>query len=99
MEKPLVSVVMPVYNGEKYIQRAVDSVFEQKVSLELIVIDDCSVMVRKRLWMNTKAVGKYAISEIKRILEFPVQETGESGKPRGSMWLFWTQMTGGKRTS
>ena len=32
MEKPLVSVVMPVYNGEKYIQRAVDSVFEQKVS-------------------------------------------------------------------
>ena len=30
MEKPLVSVVMPVYNGEKYIQRAVDSVFEQR---------------------------------------------------------------------
>ena len=58
MEKPLVSVVMPVYNGEKYIQRAVDSVFEQKVSLELIVIDDCSVDgTEKVLWMNTKPWG------------------------------------------
>ncbi len=42
MEKPLVSVVMPVYNGEKYIQKAVDSVLAQEVSLELIVIDDGS---------------------------------------------------------
>ena len=90
MEKPLVSVVMPVYNGEKYIQRAVDSVFEQKVSLELIVIDDCSVDGTEKVMDEYKR---------KRILEFPVQETGESGKPRGSMWLFWTQMTGGKRTS
>ena len=99
MEKPLVSVVMPVYNGEKYIQRAVDSVFEQKVSLELIVIDDCSVDGTEKVMDKYKSRGEYAISEIKRILEFPVQETGESGKPRGSMWLFWTQMTGGKRTS
>lgn len=42
MEKPLVSVVMPVYNGEKYIQKAVDSVLAQEVSLELIIIDDGS---------------------------------------------------------
>ena len=42
MEKPLVSVIMPVYNGEKYIKKAVDSVFAQEVSLELLVIDDGS---------------------------------------------------------
>lgn len=42
MEQPLVSVVMPVYNGELYIQKAVDSVLEQDVSLELIIIDDGS---------------------------------------------------------
>lgn len=42
MEKPLVSVVMPVYNGEKYIQKAVESVLNQDVSLELIIIDDGS---------------------------------------------------------
>ena len=42
MNKPLVSVIMPVYNGEKYIRKAVKSVYEQGVSLELLVIDDGS---------------------------------------------------------
>lgn len=42
MNHPLVSVVMPVHNGEKYIRDAVDSVFAQETSLELLVIDDCS---------------------------------------------------------
>ena len=58
MEKPLVSVVMPVYNGEKYIQRAVDSVFEQKVSLELIVIDDCSVDGTEKVMDKYKSRGE-----------------------------------------
>lgn len=43
MKKPLVSVIMPVYNGAKYIKQAVDSVYNQDVPLELIVIDDGSV--------------------------------------------------------
>lgn len=42
MKKPLVSVIMPVYNGAKYIKQAVDSVYNQDVPLELIVIDDGS---------------------------------------------------------
>lgn len=42
MAKPLVSVIMPVYNGAAYIQKAVDSVWKQEVPLELLVIDDCS---------------------------------------------------------
>lgn len=42
MEKPLVSVIMPVYNGEKYIGKAIKSVLAQKVPTELLVIDDCS---------------------------------------------------------
>lgn len=40
--KPLVSVVMPVYNGATTIAQAVESVFRQNVSLELLVIDDGS---------------------------------------------------------
>ena len=36
MNKPLVSVIMPVYNGEKYIKQAVESVFAQKVATELL---------------------------------------------------------------
>lgn len=42
MSHPLVSVVMPVHNGEKYIKDAVESVFAQDVPLELLVIDDGS---------------------------------------------------------
>ena len=42
MEQPLVSVIMPVYNGEAYICQAVESVFCQEVPLELIVVDDGS---------------------------------------------------------
>lgn len=42
MNKPIVSVVMPVYNSAGTIKRAIDSVLAQDVELELIVIDDGS---------------------------------------------------------
>lgn len=42
MDDILVSVIMPVYNCEKYISEAIRSVLIQDVSLELIIIDDHS---------------------------------------------------------
>jgi glycosyltransferase involved in cell wall biosynthesis len=40
---PMISVVMPVYNVEKYLDKAVESVLNQTYSnLELILVDDCS---------------------------------------------------------
>lgn len=42
MNDPLVSVIMPAYNSENFICQAVDSVFAQQISLELILVDDCS---------------------------------------------------------
>ncbi len=38
----MVSVIIPVYNCSGYISHAIDSVLEQKVDLEVIVIDDHS---------------------------------------------------------
>lgn len=40
---PLVSVIMPVYNGEKYLAAAIDSILEQTFTdFEFLIIDDAS---------------------------------------------------------
>lgn len=49
MEKPLVSVIMPAYNSENYIDTAIHSVLIQDVPFELIIIDDCSTDHTKQL--------------------------------------------------
>lgn len=40
----LISVIIPVYNGEKYIKKAIDSALNQtfKGDYQVIVVDDCS---------------------------------------------------------
>jgi len=43
MENVLISVIMTVYNREKYVRRALDSVvFQKNVNIEFIVVDDGS---------------------------------------------------------
>jgi glycosyltransferase involved in cell wall biosynthesis len=40
-----ITVILPVYNGEKFLKKAIDSIIEQSIgfgNIELICIDDCS---------------------------------------------------------
>ncbi len=41
--KGLVSVIMPVYNAEKYLADSLNSIFEQSYkNIEIVLVDDCS---------------------------------------------------------
>ncbi len=41
MKAPKVSVIMPVYNGEKYLKEAIESILSQDfIDFEFIIIND-----------------------------------------------------------
>ena len=43
----LISIVLPIYNGEKYMRKSIDSVLAQTyANWELLIIDDLLMMVR-----------------------------------------------------
>ena len=58
MDKPLVSVIMAVFNGQRFVSQAIESVLNQQYNnFELIIIDDCS------LDNTTEVIEKYMIED------------------------------------
>lgn len=42
MNEPFISLIVPVFNKEKYLARCIDSILHQKLDYEVVIIDDCS---------------------------------------------------------
>ena len=82
MEKPLISVVVPVYNVEDYLQECLDSLLAQTYpNFEVILVDDAS----------TDGSGSLdsPLPEMK--------ESAEVSARRGRLSLLWTRTTGWNR--
>lgn len=57
----LISIVLPVYNGEKYLRESIDSVLAQTYkNWELLIVDDCSTD-------SSAAIAKEYASKDRRI--------------------------------
>ena len=61
-DNPLISIILPVYNGEKYLSQSIESCLNQThKNIELIIVNDCS------LDKSLEIINKYAIDD-KRII-------------------------------
>ncbi len=68
MAQPLVSVLVPIYGVEKYIERCARSIFEQTYeNLEIIFVDDCSPDQSSHIVENVLAEYPNRISQTRII--------------------------------
>jgi len=84
MYSPIVSVIIPVYNGEAFIKQAIDSVISQEVSLEIIIIDDDSTDATAaiiQMYINSDQLpdDKKKIKYIKNKMNIGVAESRNKG--------------------
>ena len=56
LRSPSVSVIVPVYNAEKYLPQCIDSIVNQTIGdIEVLLINDGSRDSSGRYWRNTQA--------------------------------------------
>jgi len=78
MESPLVSIIIPTFNSEKFISEAILSVQKQSyLNWEIILIDDCSTDA------TLSIVSKIALNE-KRIKHFKLAVNSGTGVARNA---------------
>lgn len=77
MESPLVSVIIPTFNSEKYISDTIISVQKQTYqNWEIVLVDDCSTDVTQKIITTFLAD--------KRILFYPLKKNSGTGVARNT---------------
>jgi poly(ribitol-phosphate) beta-N-acetylglucosaminyltransferase len=79
MKQPLISVILPIYNVEKYIRECLDSLLNQTIGsehLEIIMVNDCSTD-------NTAEIMNEYAERYENFKAIHLEEnSGAPGKPR-----------------
>lgn len=75
---PLVSVVIPTYNGEKFIEKCIESVLSQTyINIEIVVVDDGS-------FDNTISIVKEFCNKYPENIKLVIQENSDVSKARNT---------------
>ena len=68
-KQPLITVVMPNYNGHRFVEQAIDSVLNQTYpNFELLVVDDCSKDNSLQLIQQKVALAKWLAANCQVII-------------------------------
>lgn len=95
----LISLIIPIFNAEKTLQRCLDSVRQQTYSnLEVILIDDGSTDGSRNICMSYAKRDSPSGIYTNRMPEYRLRATLAWMRQRGRMLHFWIAMTGSHRT-
>ena len=82
MESPLVSIILPLYNSQKYLSETIESIINQSyTNWELIITDDCSVD------KSYDIAKSYSLIE-KRILIYKLDKNRGAGIARNNSIIY-----------
>ena len=72
---PKISIIVPVYNSEKYLEQCLNSVLKQSYSnYEVIMIDDGSTDSSRMIYEKFVHTDKRFVSYHQKITEYPAPE-------------------------
>ena len=78
MSKPILSIIVPIYNVEDYLERCIKSILNQTFSdFELILVDDGSTDSRLKICNEFKVKDKRVQVINKKKVEYLQQEMKE----------------------
>ena len=87
-----ISIIMPVYNKEKYIKKAIESILNQTFKdWEMLIIDDGSTDGSKRICDEYSRIQESMLYP-QKIVEYHMQGISELIKHRVNILHLWMEM-------